>query len=62
MSPVKVLSHMALFSVLVLMTLFGLAAVEENGGGYLWELFAVGSPFLIGMQIQYILNYAGEQQ
>ena len=60
MTPLKVLSHMALFSVLVLSTLLGLAAVEDNGGGYLWELLVIGSPFLIGMQVQYIINYAGE--
>ncbi len=60
MKPVAILSHMALFSVLILSTLLGLSAVEQNGGGYLWELLVIGSPFLIGMQVQYIINYAGE--
>lgn len=56
MKPVAIISHMALFSVLILLTLVGLAGAEQNGGGYLWELMVIGSPFLLGLQVMYITN------
>jgi hypothetical protein len=60
MKPVYVLAHMAMFSILLLGTLVGLAGVEQEGGGYLWEFLVICGPLIIGMQIQYIINYSGE--
>lgn len=57
MKPVTVLSHMAVFSLLILSTLIGLAGAEQNGGGYLWEFMVIGSPFLLGLQIHHIFTF-----
>ena len=56
MKPFAIISHMAVFSLLILSTLIGLAGAEQNGGGYLWELMVIGSPFLLGLQVMHIIN------
>lgn len=56
MKPVVILSHMAVFSLLILFTLIGLAGAEQNGGGYLWEFMCVGSPFVLGLQVMSIFQ------
>ena len=57
MKPIAILSHMALFSVLLVLTLIGHAGTTDpQQGGYLWQLLFAGCPFLMGMQIQLILN------
>jgi hypothetical protein len=55
MKAVVILSHMALAQVLVLGTLIGLAGAEDQGG-YLSEFLAIGSPFVLGLQIMHIVN------
>jgi hypothetical protein len=45
---------MVLFATLVVTTLVGLAQVEQQGGGYFWELLTLGSPLLIGIQLTLI--------
>jgi hypothetical protein len=56
MKPVLILGNMALFTLLVLFTLVGLAGAEENGGGYLWEIMVIGSPLIIGIQLTLIFT------
>lgn len=56
MKPVIILSHMAVFAMLVCLTLVGLAGVEQNGGGYLWEFMCIGAPFVLGLQIMFIIT------
>lgn len=56
MKPIIILFHMAVFSLLILFTLIGLAGAEQNGGGYLWEFLCVGSPFVLGLQVMFIIN------
>ena len=58
MKPVIILFHMAVFSLLILFTLIGLAGAEQNGGGYLWRLLVIGSPFVMGMQVMLVINLA----
>ena len=55
MKAVVIISHMALAQMLVLGTLIGITALEEQGG-YLSILLAVGSPFVLGLQIMHIIN------
>jgi hypothetical protein len=59
MKAIVIISHMALAQVLVLGTLIGLAGAEDQGG-YLSEFLAIGSPFMLGLQIMYIFNSCGE--
>ena len=61
MPPIKILSHMALFSVMLLLTLLGHAGTTDpQQGGYLWQFLFAGCPFIMGMQVQLILNHSGE--
>jgi hypothetical protein len=55
MKATVIISHMALAQMLVLGTLIGITALEEQGG-YLSILLAVGSPFVLGLQIMHIVN------
>lgn len=55
MRAIHILSHMALAQVLVLGTLIGITALEEQGG-YLSVFLCVGSPFVLGLQIMSIIN------
>ena len=54
MRPIQLIAHMVLFATLVVTTLVGLAQVEQQGGGYFWELLTLGSPLLIGIQLTLI--------
>lgn len=56
MRPITILTHMAVFSLLVVLTLIGLAGAEDNGGGYLWEILVIGCPLLIGIQVTNIFH------
>ena len=56
MKPAYILAHMLTFAMLVCTTLVGLAQVEQLGGGWLWELMTLGSPLLIGIQLNSIIN------
>jgi hypothetical protein len=55
MKAMVIISHMALAQVLVLGTLIGITALEDQGG-YLSILLAVISPFMLGLQIMHIIN------
>ena len=55
MKAMVIISHMALAQVLVLGTLIGITALEDQGG-YLSIFLAVGSPFMLGLQIMHIFN------
>ena len=54
MRPIQIIAHMVLFATLVINTLVGLSQLEQQGGGYLWELLTLGSPLLIGIQLTLI--------
>jgi hypothetical protein len=60
MKPVYILGNMAVFTLLVLLTLIGLAGAEDNGGGYLWEFLVIASPLLIGIQLTLIFTTTSE--
>ena len=55
MKAMVVISHMALAQVLVLSTLVGVFALEEQGG-YLSMFLCVASPFVLGIQLMFIVN------
>ena len=55
MKATVILSHMALAQMLVLSTLVGVFALEEQGG-YLSMFLCVASPFVLGIQIMFIIN------
>jgi hypothetical protein len=55
MNAVVIISHMAIAQMLVLGTLIGVAGLEQ-GHGYLAILLAVGSPFVLGLQLMHIVN------
>jgi len=55
MKATVILSHMALAQMLVLSTLVGVFALEERGG-YLAMFLCVTSPFLLGLQLMFIVN------
>lgn len=59
MKATVVLSHMALANVLVLSTLVGVCALEERGG-YLAMFLCIASPFLLGLQLMFIVNSVKE--
>jgi hypothetical protein len=56
MKPAHIIIHMFAFALLVCTTLVGLAQVEQEGGGILWELMTLVSPLLIGIQLNTIIN------
>ena len=55
MKAVVIISHMALAQMLVFGTLVGVAGLEQFGG-YLSIFLAVGSPFVLGLQVMHIVN------
>jgi len=55
MKATVILSHMALAQMLVLSTLVGVFALQEQGG-YLSMFLCVASPFVLGIQIMFIIN------
>jgi hypothetical protein len=55
MKAIVIISHMALAQMLVLSTLVGVCALEEQGG-YLSMFLCVASPFVLGIQIMFIVN------
>ncbi len=53
---------MALFSVMLVLTLIGHAGTTDpQQGGYLWQFLFCFCPFIMGMQIQLILNHTKPQ-
>ena len=56
MKPAHIILHMVTFALLICVTLVGLAQVEQEGGGILWELMTLGAPLLIGIQLTNIIN------
>ena len=59
----EVLSHIFLSLVLYNAMALGINQVMEIGGGYLWIFMALGSAFLLGMQVMLIVNECkGETQ
>jgi hypothetical protein len=55
MKAMVIISHMALAQVLVLGTIIGLFAMQQDGG-YLSQFLCVASPFVLGLQIMHIIN------
>lgn len=51
-----VLSHIFLSLVLYNAMALGINQVMEIGGGYIWIFMALGSAFLLGMQVMLIVN------
>jgi hypothetical protein len=63
MKAMHVLSHIFLSLVLYNAMALGINQVMEIGGGYLWIFMALGSAFLLGMQVMLIVNECkGETQ
>lgn len=56
----EVIFNMFLFKALCISTYIGLRGIEEMGG-YLWQLLAIGSPFIIGIQLTLIIVNAQEE-
>jgi len=59
MKALVVISHMALAQTLVLSTLVGIFALQDQGG-YLSMFLCVFSPFVLGLQIMCIFNSCKE--
>jgi hypothetical protein len=55
MKAIVIISHMALAQMLVLSTLVGVFALEAQGG-YLSMFLCVASPFVLGLQLMFIVN------
>ena len=51
----EVIFNMVMFKALCIATYIGLLGTQEMGG-YLWQLLAVGSPFLLGIQLTLIIT------
>ena len=63
MRAMHVLSHIFLSLVLYNAMALGINQVMDIGGGYLWIFMALGSAFLLGMQVMLIVNECkGETQ
>ena len=56
MKAMQVLSHIFLSLVLYNAMALGINQVMEIGGGYIWIFMALGSAFLLGMQVMLIVN------
>jgi hypothetical protein len=56
MKAMHVLSHIFLSLVLYNAMALGINQVMDIGGGYLWIFMALGSAFLLGMQVMLIVN------
>jgi len=55
MKATHVLSHIFLSLVLYNAMAFGVSQMMEHGGGYLWVFIALGSAFLLGMQVMLVV-------
>ena len=55
MKAKAVLSHIVLSLVLYNTMALGINQVVEIGGGYLWIFMALGSAFLLGMQLMGVI-------
>ena len=63
MKATAVLSHIFLSLVLYNAMAFGTNQMMEQGGGYLWMFMALGSAFLLGMQVMLVvIECKGEAQ
>lgn len=56
MKAKTVLSHIFLSLVLYNAMAMGMNQVMEIGGGYLWIFMALGSAFLLGMQVMAVVD------
>ena len=56
MKAKTVLSHIFLSLVLYNAMALGINQVMDIGGGYIWIFMALGSAFLLGMQVMLIVN------
>lgn len=56
MKAKAVLSHIVLSLVLYNTMAVGMNQALDIGGGYLWMFMALGSAFLLGMQVMLIVN------
>jgi hypothetical protein len=52
----SVLSHIVLSLVLYNAMALGANQMMDEGGGYLWMFMALGSAFLLGMQLMVIIK------
>ena len=55
MKATHVLSHIFLSLVLFNAMVLGTNQMMEQGGGYLWMFMALGSAFLLGMQVMLVV-------
>ena len=55
MRAITVLSHIFLSLVLYNTMALGINQVMDVGGGYLWIFMALGSAFLLGMQVMLVV-------
>jgi hypothetical protein len=57
-----VLSHIVLSLVLYNTMAVGMNQALDVGGGYLWMFMALGSAFLLGMQVMWIVTECKEEK
>ena len=63
MKAIQVLSHIFLSLVLYNAMALGANQMMDEGGGYIWIFMALGSAFLLGMQVMLIvIECKGETQ
>ena len=55
MKATHVLSHIFLSLVLFNAMVLGTNQMMDEGGGYLWMFMALGSAFLLGMQVMLVV-------
>ena len=55
MKATAVLSHIFLSLVLFNVMVLGTNQMMDEGGGYLWMFMALGSAFLLGMQVMLVV-------
>jgi len=60
MKAKAVLSHIVLSLVLYNTMALGANQMMDEGGGYLWMFMALGSAFMLGMQLMVIIECKGE--
>ena len=61
MKAIHVLSHIFLSLVLYNTMALGANQMMDEGGGYIWMFMALGSEFLLGMQLMLIvIEFKGE--
>ena len=56
MKAIHVLSHIFLSLVLYNTMALGANQMMDEGGGYLWMFMALGSAFLLGMQLMVVIT------